>query len=189
MKVRMELMNNRHFNSAPDRTGVPAVTGQNPTLRLMANTTAVRSQRPQVTHFSVMWGSADSVSWSVVCRWRVDTVPLGGAVRFNLQLPNLKDLPPCNRWEIPGFFHHLQFLQQVTRATAHQSNIFKAIFSYVIGPNTGHRNYTEVQKKEAFGATNLERPVISDPSVSDRCACNLWEEKRPVWAVLFHVGQ
>lgn len=62
MKVRMELTNNRHFNTAPDRTGVPTVTGQNPTLELVANTTAVRSQPPQVTHFSVMWGSADFVS-------------------------------------------------------------------------------------------------------------------------------
>lgn len=97
MKVRMELMNNRHFNTAPDRTGVPAATGQNPTLELVANTTALCSQPPQVTHFSVMWGSADSVSGSVVCRWRQDTGPLGGAVRFNLQLSNLKDRPPCNR--------------------------------------------------------------------------------------------
>lgn len=183
MKVRMELMNNRHFNTAPDRTAVPAVMGQNPTLKLVANTTAVRSQPPQVTHFSVMWGAADFVSRSVVCRWREDTVPLGGAVRFNLELSNLKDLPPCNRWEIPGFFHYLQFLQQVTRAT------FLRLHSHMWPAQIQDtETIQEFKKKEALGVTNLERSVISDPSISDS-ACNLWEEKRPLWAVLFHVGQ
>lgn len=89
------------FNMTLDSTGVPVATGQNPTLELVVNTTAVRSQPPntrysRVTHFSVMWGSADSVSMPVVCRWR-DTVPLGGGVRLKLELSSLKDLLPCNR--------------------------------------------------------------------------------------------
>lgn len=59
--------------------------GQNPTLAVVVNTRAVRSQLSntrysRVTHFSVICGSADSVSRPVVCRWRED-VPLGGGVR------------------------------------------------------------------------------------------------------------
>lgn len=73
MKVRMEMMNDGDFNTTPASAGVPVVTGQNPTLELMANTTAVHSQPSnarysQVTHFSAMWGSADFVSRPVVCR-------------------------------------------------------------------------------------------------------------------------
>lgn len=90
------------FNTTVDSTVVPVATGRIPTLELVVNITAVRSQpsnsrHSPVTHFSVMWGSADTVSRPVVCRWREHTVPLGGVVRLKLELSSLKDPLPCNR--------------------------------------------------------------------------------------------
>lgn len=63
-----------------DSTGIPVATGQNPTRgRGKYHGSALTNIRySRVTHFSVMGGSADSVSRPVVCRWREDTVPLGG---------------------------------------------------------------------------------------------------------------
>lgn len=72
----METMNNGHFNTMPDSTGAPpptAVTGQNLTLELVANTTAVHSEpskHPQFTSDAFL--SNVGGCWFCFDLWRAD---------------------------------------------------------------------------------------------------------------------
>lgn len=82
----------------------------------MVNTAAEpsNSRYSQVTLSSVMWGSADSVSRPVVCRWREHTVSLGGAVGLKPELSSLEDPLPLRGEKSQPLSHFLLSLQQST---------------------------------------------------------------------------
>lgn len=80
------------FNMTRDSAGVPVARGRNPTLELVVNTTAACSQPSNtrcspVRHFSVMWGSADSLSRLGVCRWSEDAGGCQGQVETGALQP------------------------------------------------------------------------------------------------------